>query len=564
MGKAPDEAEMKRPTGGKLVVDALKLAGVRRVYLVPGGQTLAILDAAYGDPDIDFIVMRHEMSAAHAADGQFRTSGVPGVCLVTTGPGLTHAASAIGGALRDRSGLVIISCNNRREHLEEEDAQAADHIPILRPLTKWSVQVSHAHALTRSLRAAFSLAVSAPGGPVHVDLPRDILESPVPEGTEWPEGAGVPRPHEAVAPSSRALDKAAALLAEAERPVFWVGNGVAYADASVDLLNLAEHVQAPIVTTFSGIGSVPSGHHLVFGPRTRHGTRLSHSVLDQADAVFAVGMRLSSSSTHRWTARLPVLVHNDADFSAIGRHYAPDVALPGDAKLVIGALSERLSQLAPPATRLAWLEALAKERQDWLQQLAESPAEDSQGRIHPIELMKQLAAVAPENAIFSVDAGNPGIWSHLLPVAHPRSYMKPVNFGQMGFALPAAIAAKLGHPERSVVAIVGDGSLGMSVAELETAVRKRLGLTVVVLNDSAYNNIKQEQLFLTGKPRYIAVDFGQVNYAQVAEGFGAWGRRAVGAAQVRSAMYEAFQQQDRPALVDVVLAPEPSVWDHLF
>lgn len=564
MGKAPNEAEIKGATGGKLVVDALKVAGVKRVYLVPGGQTLAILDAAYGDPDIDFIVMRHEMSAAHAADGQFRMSGTPGVCLVTTGPGLTHAASAVGGALRDRSGLVIISCNNRREYLEEEDAQAADHIPILRPLTKWSVQVSDARALTRSLRTAFSLAASAPAGPVHVDLPRDILESPVPEGTQWPGRATAPHPHQAVSPNSGALDNAAALLAGAERLVFWVGNGVAYANASLDIVSLAERVQAPIVTTFSGIGSVPSDHPLVFGPRTRHGTRLSHSLLDQADAVFAVGMRLSSSSTHRWTARLPVLVHNDADFSSIGRHYTPDVALPGDAKLVIGALSERLSRLAAPPSRQAWLEALAKERQDWLQQLAESPAEDSEGRIHPIELMKQLAAVAPDDAIFSVDAGNPGIWSHLLPVALPRSYMKPVNFGQMGFALPAAIAAKLCHPERSVIAIVGDGSLGMSVAELETAVRKRLSLTIVVLNDSAYNNIKQEQLFLTGKPRYIAVDFGDVNFAQVAEGFGAWGRRAVGVAPVRSAIEEAFQQQDRPALVDVVIAPEPSVWDHLF
>jgi acetolactate synthase-1/2/3 large subunit len=178
--------------------------------------------------------------------------------------------------------------------------------------------------------------------------------------------------------------------------------------------------------------------------------------------------------------------------------------------------------------------------------------------------MKQLAATAPDDAIFSVDAGNPGIWSHLLPVAHPRSYMKPVDFGQMGFALPAAIAAKLVHPERPVVVIVGDGSLGMCVAEIETAVRKRLGLTIVVLNDSAYNNIRQEQLFLTGKPRHIAVDFGDVNYAQVAEGFGAWGRRALGVAQVRSALDGALQQTDRPALVDVVLAPGPSVWDHPF
>jgi acetolactate synthase-1/2/3 large subunit len=256
-------------------------------------------------------------------------------------------------------------------------------------------------------------------------------------------------------------------------------------------------------------------------------------------------------------------VHNDADMASIGRHYSPDVALPGDAKLVVDALTQRLVGTTGTG-RDTWLEALAKERKDWLQQLAESPAEDDQGRLHPIELMKQLAQAAPEDAIFSVDAGNPGIWSHLLPLKHPRSYMKPVNFGQMGFALPAGIAAKLAHPDRPVIVVVGDGALGMAVADIETAVRRRLELTIVVLNDSAYNNIRQEQLFLTGEPRYIGVDFGEVNFAKVAEGFGAWGRRAQGAEQVRAALNEALVSRGGPSLVDVVLDPAPSAWAHLF
>ncbi len=557
------EAGLDGATGGKLVVEALKTAGVRRVYLVPGGQTLGILDAAYGDGAIDMIAMRHEMGAAHAADGQYRMTNMPGVCLVTTGPGLTHAASAVGGALRDRSGLVIISCNNRREYLEEEDAQAADHISILRPLTKWSVQVTDARALVRSLRTAFVLAASAPAGPVHVDIPRDILEAPVPEGVPWPGQGPAPQSQQPVMAGPSALDRAAVLISSAERPVFWVGNGVTYAGAGTELLALAEKLKAPMVTTFSGIGAVPSDHPLVFGPRTRHGTRLARSVLDQADLVFAVGMRLSSSSTHRWTLPLPVLVHNDADLASIGRHYTPDVALPGDAGLVIDGLAGRVTASTGTA-RDTWLEALAKERTDWLQQLAESPVEDAEGRLHPIELMRQLADAVPEDAVFSVDAGNPGIWSHLLPLKRPRSYMKPVNFGQMGFALPAGIAAKLAHPDRPVVVVVGDGALGMSVADIETAVRRRLEVTIVVLNDSAYNNIRQEQLFLTGEPRYIGVDFGDVDFARVAEGFGAWGRRAQGAHQVRAALREALTQRGRPALVDVVLDPVPSAWAHLF
>lgn len=564
MSRPGAEAELGELTGGRLVIEALKVAGTRRVFLVPGGQTLAILDAAYGDPDIEMVTMRHEMAAAHAADGQFRLTGMPGVCLVTTGPGLTHAASAIGGAFRDRSGLVIISCNNRREHLEEEDAQAADHISILRPLTKWRVQVSDPRALARSLRTAFIMASSAPAGPVHVDLPRDILEAPVPADVPWPSDLATPRPYGPVMPSAGDLRAAATLIAAADRPVFWVGNGVAYAAASEDVVALAERLHAPMVTTFSGIGAVPSRHPLVFGPRTRHGTRLAKSVLDQADVVFAVGMRLSSSSTHRWTTRLPALVHNDADQAAIGRHYAPDVALPGDAKLVVSGLAEHLATVQVPAVRSAWLEALAKERKDWLQQLAESPAEDAQGRLHPIELMKQLAEVAPADSVFCVDAGNPGIWSHLLPVQRPRSYMKPVNFGQMAFALPAGIGAKMAQPERHVIVVVGDGSLAMSVGELETAVRQDLELTIVVLNDSAYNNIRQEQLFLTGEPRYIGVDFGTVDYAKVAEGFGAWGRRAHGLGQVREALREALGRRGGPALVDVVLDPVPSTWDNLF
>jgi acetolactate synthase-1/2/3 large subunit len=552
-------------TGGQIVLQSLKRAGVRVVYGVPGGQTLSILDAIYDDPEVRFVAVRHEMAAAHAADAHFRVTGEPGVCLVTTGPGVTHAVSGIGGAFRDRSAIVVLTCNSSREYLEEEDAQAADHVALLRPLTKSSAFVADERALTRTIRVAFSTALEGRLGPAHVDIPRDILEGTFSEDLDRDDGARHPVRLPPMSPDPRAVEEAGRLLEGAERPVLWVGNGVALADASEAVLNLAERLKMPIITTFSGIGAVPSDHPLVFGPRSRHGTKLTHSLLEQADLLFALGMRLSSSSTHRWSAQLPpILIHNDVDASAIGRHYFPDVALPGDAKLVLEGLSVRLERFSAPPSREDWLTSLEQERENWRREVFDRPPEDERGKIHPIALMDELARLMPRDVILAVDAGNPGIWSHLLPINGPRSYMKPVNYGQMGFALPAAIAAKRARPERPVMALIGDGSLGMSVAELETAVREKLAVTIVVLNDSAYNNIRQEQLTMMGSPRYIGVDFQEVDYAKVAEGFGAWGRRAVGAEQLRSAMSEALLQADRPALVDVTIDEAPNVWKQPF
>lgn len=552
-------------TGGALVLQALKREGVQVVYGVPGGQTLTILDAIYDNSDVQFVAMRHEMAAAHAADAHYRITGEPGVCLLTTGPGVTHAMSGIGGAFRDRSGIVILTCNNFRRFLEEEDAQAADHVAILRPLTKWSAQVTDERALAHTLRIAFSTAREGRPGPAHVDIPRDILEQSFPAELDSNDSAKQSTSLPPTSPEASALDAAARLLSKAERPVLWVGNGVALADGSGDVLRLAQQLKMPIVTTYSGIGAVPSEHPLVFGPRTRHGTKLTHALLEQADLLFAAGMRLSSSSTHRWSAELPsTLIHNDIDPSALGRHYIPDIALPGDAKLVAEGLLARLERLTVPESRTDWLSSLDQQKASWKQETFNCQVEDERGKIHPIALMRELAELMPRETILAVDAGNPGIWSHLLPVSIPRSYMKPVDYGQMGFALPAAIAAKRARPNRPIIAIIGDGSLGMSVAELETAVRERLAIVIIVMNDSSYNNIRQEQLTMMDSPRYVGVDFGDVNYATVAEGFGAWARRAVGIDQLRNVVSEALQQPNRPALVDVAIDEKPNVWTKPF
>ncbi|MEV6899634.1 thiamine pyrophosphate-binding protein [Amycolatopsis sp. NPDC051372] len=556
---APDEAPggAARPrTGGTFVVEALKAAGVRTVYGVPGGQTLAILDAIYDDPELTFVATRHEMAAAHAAEAHYRMTGTPGVCLVTTGPGATHAASALGGALRDRIGMVFLTCNNRREYLGEEDAQAADHMAILRPLVKWSGQVAHERALLRTLRTALGKAAESPAGSVHVDLPRDILEATVDLDLA---DVRPPLVHGPLPPDPAALADAVERLRAARRPVLWVGNGITHAGAQQAVLRLAEQLGAPIITTFSGIGAVPADHPLVFGPRTRHGTRVSHAVLDQADVLLAIGMRLSSSSTHRWTAALPSeVIHSDVDPDAIGRHYRPDVSVVGDALAVTTGLVEQLAD-ADAGRTADWRVSLDQAREEWHADLAAVPMENAEGLLHPAALMKIVAAVSPRDTVFSVDAGNPGIWSHLLPVYEPRSYMKPVNFGQMGFALPAAIAAKRARPDRPVVVLIGDGSLGMTVSELETAVRERLAITVVVLNDSAYNNIRQEQLALLDGPRYIGVDFGNVDFATVARGFGAHGQTARGAADTEAALRTALAREG-PAVVDVKIDPMPNVW----
>ena len=558
-------------TGGQLVVDTLRALGVDRVFGVPGGQTLAIMDAIFDTPGIRFTATRHEGAAACMADAVGRLTRQPGVCLATTGPGATNLLTGIGGAMRDSSPVLVMTCNNRMGDMSRDDAQNADHVSIFRPITKWATLVLDPLTIPRVLQEAAIRATSGCPGPVLVDFARDALETSVPLAAAEGAGYGAPAGSRARrAPGQRPLAdrglvaQAAELLLAARSPVLWIGNGAQLSGAASASLDLAGRLAVPIITTFNALGAVQSDHPNVFGPLSRMGTTLSREVVQGSDLLLAVGNSLNAVSTRRWKLELPkTIIQVDLDSGNLGVNYPTrTLAITGDARAVVeqlrAAIEAAPTRSAAATGRAGRLRDLARLKAKWW---AEVDADDRSGApMSPIALIKAIRQETPDDGILVVDAGNPGVWSHLWRVRRPDRYLKPVGFGNMGFGLPAAMAAALVDRDRPVVALIGDGSLGMTMGDLETVVRERLPICVVIMNDLGYGNIRQEELVHYGN-RVIGVDFVDVDYAAIARGFGIAARRADSAADLASAM-KGILASGAPGLVDARIDPTVNAWTH--
>jgi acetolactate synthase-1/2/3 large subunit len=549
-------------TGGQLVVDMLRSFGVTHVYGVVGGQTLAITDALIDEPTIEFIHTRHEGAAAVMADAHGRLTGRPAACIATTGPGATNLLTGVGGAFRDSSPAFILTCNNNGENIHKDDAQNADHVELFKPLTKFSRLVAHGSSLKQAMEEAYIVAMSGNPGPVHLDFARDTIEGLI------DNPPSVPAIHPSLswvtqrpAANAEALAAAAERVARAKRPVIWVGNGANRSGAGEEILKLAETLNAPVVTTFNGIGAVPTTHDLVFGCVSRMGTSLSTRVLNDADLVLAVGNSLNAVSTTRWKRQLPPVIQVDVDPAMIGRYYSDvTTGIVADATSFARDLTGALDGVADAAAaeRQPWIDALRQEETRWWASTEPEPAGTASKDLSPADVVRALREVSPDDTLLIPDAGNPGVWSFLWKIIEPGSYIKPVGFGNMGFALPSAIAAAALNPKRPILALIGDGSLGMSLGEIETLARVGGRVCIVVLNDASYGNIRQEQI-LHFNGRTTGVDFGHVDFGQVARGMGVDGEVISNLDQLKRRVAEVFAGT-RPALIDVPIDRDVSAW----
>jgi len=292
---------MKTGKVSQFIAEFLAKEGVKYVYGIPGGQPLNILDAISDRDDIDFIATRHENGAAHAADAVGRLTGIPGVCLATTGPGATNLITGVGGAFQDSSPVIVITANNNRKDMLHDDAQNADHKALFDSLVKWSVLISHPDHVESLLNEAFNIALSGNPGPVHVDFTRDVLS----ETMTWEENRKPHRSPNRILGDIQALNELKKSLLRAERPVLWVGNGTKLSNAGEEVIKLAEKLSIPVITTFNGIGAVDMGHDQVFGPLSRSGSMLASEIIAEADNLFVIGNSLNGPSTSRWTMKIP-------------------------------------------------------------------------------------------------------------------------------------------------------------------------------------------------------------------------------------------------------------------
>ncbi|HWQ79028.1 MAG TPA: thiamine pyrophosphate-binding protein [Anaerovoracaceae bacterium] len=546
--------------GGQLVVKVLEEFGAKVVFGIPGGQTLSVTDAIY-DTDIRFIHTRHENGAACAADGWGRLTGQPGICLATTGCGATNLITGLGGALRDSSPVIALIFQNKLPDAGKGDAQESNHEALFSSICKEYIPVRAASNIVWAMREAYRVATTGRPGPVVVDLYRDVVENQT-------------APYEYADPASYCVKTrtkpyeedilaAAEEIKQSKKLCIWCGNGVKLADASEEVMELSRVTNAPIVTTYNGIGTIPGSFENLAGPRSRHGSVVTKAVIEEADCIVLIGSTLSAINTNRWTIKAKNIIQLDIVPENIGRHYPISVGLVGDAKKSLAAVSAVLKEAGYKGS-LEFRDDIFRRRAEWEKQVFSGPIADKGATpVPPVALVAELEKLLKENSVLTIDAGNPGAWTHLMKLPENITYMKPVNFGNMGFAIPAAIGAKAASPEKEVIALLGDGSLGMTLAELETMAREKLPIIVLVVNDDAYGNIRQEELFKVGKPRYIGVDFTSIDYVNVAKALGCDGA-IVRTAQELPEAFRKARQSDCPYMIEVKLDGSFTVWPEAF
>ena len=546
---------MVKMSGGRAVVESLRTEGVRYVYGIVGSCMVEIMDDMYDRRDIGWIGTRHEQGAAHMADGYARVSGKPGVCMATNGPGATNLVTGVSVALLSHSPMIAITGAPQISQQYRDSFQEFDQVAMFRPLTKWSVQVPQAERIPELFRHAFRVATSGKKGPVHIDLPRDLLNEDIEAEVLAParyreERAGAAHPESVAA--------AAAALLRAKRPVFIAGLGVGDSGARGELLELAGMLSAGVVTSYSRNDVVPTGHPLVVGPIGRAGAPEAKALLQGADLILAAGTRLAQFTTFYDHSVVPAkvpIVQIEVDPKEIGRNYPVEVGLLGDARETLRALiaALRVRETAWPRNR-EHLGTIAQRKRERAERLAAAERLDSTP-MKPRRVHAELRKVLPRNTVICIDGG-----TTISPVFNmydfdePRSFVTPVDQGCLGFAYPASIGAKMAAPERPVISLNGDGSFLMNAVEIETAMRSRVPVVAIVLNNNCWGSEKAYQkYFFNG--RYVGADLTNPRFDKFAELFGARGFYVERPGDIGDAVKEALKA-DVPAIIEIPVDPE--------
>jgi acetolactate synthase-1/2/3 large subunit len=540
-------------TGAQALASALLKMGSTRLYGIIGTSNVAFVDALYEVRDrLRYVSCRHEQVAASMADAEGRLTGRPGVVLVHSGPGALNAMISAGNAYKDSSPMMIITGAVKRRLVNCDGMLEVDHRHLFAPLCKGTFRVESAAEVPQVFSQAYRAAMSGARGPVLIEVPEDV----------WTEKAQVDIEGMALTIDtpplvSRADVKASLEMISAARlPLVMSGAGVAYSRSSGDLVKFAEALSLPVITTGNGRGTIPETHPLCLGRvGFGGGNVVADKALEKCDALLCLGAGISDMTAYEFTA--PISAKN-----IIVVNISPDCLAPQAprSKLVAGDVADFLRQALVElgqrreTPRPSWTEALTEARELW--NLIVWSCTSRQGKLPcPGHVIKQLAGKVPEDTIVSVGAGMHLLYAMVyMPCKHPLSYLSTVNFGSMGFGLAAAMAAKSVHPDRTVVAVLGDGDFMMTMQDLETAVREGLDIKIVILNDFRYRVLNFRQKLQFGG-RIIGTEHNNPDFAQLARCFGAAGYRLDSPDQVDQVLDAALATKGL-AVVDVLIDPD--------
>ncbi|WP_425394329.1 biosynthetic-type acetolactate synthase large subunit [Actinopolyspora mortivallis] len=557
----PTAVGPRAPTGAAAVVEELDHHGVSTVFGIPGGAILPLYDELARSLGIRHVLARHEQGAGHAAEGYARTTGKVGVCLATSGPGATNLITPLANASMDSTPVVAITGQVPSWLRGTTAFQETDICAIAQPLVKRSFQVTRPDQVHEAVREAFRTALRGRPGPVLVDITKDALQGRTrPTSSPFREGEFPPRPERRL-PSADRLHAAADLLRRARRPVLYVGGGAVASNANEKILELLELTQAPVVTTLMAKGTVPDNHAQHLGMPGMHGTVSAVLGLQHSDLIVAVGARFDDRVTGRIDTFAPKarVVHIDVDPSEINKIRRADVALQGDACAVVSALNERLRTEPPTYPDESWWQRLScwRQRHDIG---SPSPAENETLRSrHVLTAMRNTCS---DGTVFTTGVGQHQMWAaQLLSLTDPRSWVTSGGAGTMGYAVPAAMGAKLARPCDSVWAIEGDGGFQMTCQELASCVAEGIAIKVAVFNNGTLGMVRQWQdVFLEQRYSATTLDRDIPDNAALARAMGCVGLRCAQPEEVETVLAEAEATSDLPVVIDFHVDAAELVW----
>ena len=553
------EHEGKTMSGAQAIIASLEAEGVDTIFGYPGGQAIKIYDALYDSKKIRHVLARHEQGATHMADGYARATGKVGVVLVTSGPGATNTVTGIATAFMDSVPLVVITGQVTRGVIGTDAFQESDIVGITMPVVKHSFLLQSCDDLTRTFREAFYIASTGRPGPVLIDIPSDLSGSQM--VFHYPDSINIPSYKPTYKGNAKQVRQAANLIESAKRPLIYAGGGIVSSHACAELTQLAEHMRIPVVTSLMGKGAMRCSNPLNLGPVGMHGSKYANMAVTECDLLIAVGARFSDRVTGKVSEFAPhaKIIHIDIDPAEIGKIIDPAVPIVGDAKVVLGAICDRLAKDGAAPIDQEWEKTVFSWRDRWPFYAADFA--DYPDKIAPeIVLSKLSDKLDPEASIVTTEVGQHQMWAHQnIHREHARTFISSGGLGTMGFGFPAAIGAQIGCPEDQVVCIAGDGSFQMNSQEMATAAINRVPLKVVIIDNRALGMVHQWQsLFYDHRFSFTELD-ANPDFVKLADAYGWQAMRIEHPDQVDEAL-DTMLASDGPFLLDVIIPTEQTVY----
>ena len=541
--------------GAKALIHALEKEGVDIVFGLPGGANLPIYDALV-DANFRHILVRHEQSASHMADGYARIKRKAGVCFATSGPGATNLITGIATAHADSSPMIAVTGQVPLAMIGKDAFQETDIIGVANPCTKYAFQPRSAHEIPETVKKAFYIAESGRPGPVLIDIPKDVQQSSA--DMNFPEFIKVRGYSPVVDADLSQLGKSVEILLNAERPIIMGGGGVILSGAFSELQAVAEILMAPVVTTFKGKGSFPENHPLAMGPIGMHGHAEANKMILEADCILAVGARFSDRSVGRYDefGRGMSIIHMDVDPAEIGKNKSVDVAVIGDVKSSLRTLVKMLSKVIVKKDQdNPWL----RRRKELIDHYAET-LKDYPRDLTARKALKKLREILPANSIATTEVGQCQMWASLhFDVISPGTFFSSTGLGTMGFGFPASIGAKAARPVVPVVDIAGDGSFNMTENSLAVSVLDNLPVIVFLMNNYMLGMVAQWQRTFYNR-RYSGVHQRNCpDYVKIAQAYGAQGIKAQSLSELEKAIRSALNMEVA-TVIDIIIDPEEDVY----